>query len=396
MDNYRECIPQLSGLSRPTSHIAPDAKVKEVVELFRKDHALLALPVVSDGEYAGFVSRKGLFFRRLIHKYALDLYGNKPITVLLEGNTPVMEPELDVNSALVKLLAVDPVLETDCFPVVSKGCCSGIVSVSELMMQISTTQSFLLDKLYSLSARIRDEVDKAAKIQQDLLPESEFVFGDISVGAGVVTSSEVGGDFYDYFTIGDDRLGLIIADVSGHGVQAGMVTTAAKASLHTLIAMGVTTPSQLLEGMNRAIIATACQSLLMTCLIVLVDLRENRLSFANAGHNFPYIRRGRSGHSEQLQEVSGFPLGFEADCRYREFHSVFEKGDTLFLYTDGIVECMNKDGEEFGYERLEGVLSEGIEFSPGAMRGLLLESAMDFVGSGSFEDDVSLLIATYN
>jgi sigma-B regulation protein RsbU (phosphoserine phosphatase) len=395
MDNFRECIPQLSGLSRPTAHISPDAKVKEVVELFRKDHSLLALPVLRDGEYKGFVSRKGLFFRRLIHKYALDLYGNKPITVLLEGNTPVMEPELDVNKALANLLAVDPVLETDCFPVVSEGRCTGVVSVSELMMQISRTQSFLLDRLYSLSARIRDEVDKAGKIQQDLLPESEFEFGGVSVGAGVVTSSEVGGDFYDYFTIGDDRLGLIIADVSGHGVQAGMVTTAAKASLHTLIGMGVSTPSELLDGMNRAIIATACQSLLMTCLVVLIDLRENQLAFANAGHNFPYIRRGRSGCLEQLQEVSGFPLGFEADTGYPEFHFVFEKGDTLFLYTDGIIECRNQEGEEFGYDRLEGVMLEGVEFSPGAMRSHLLESAMDFVGSGSFDDDVSMVIATY-
>src|SRR6266545_6646666 len=213
-----------------------------------------------------------------------------------------MEPEMDINSALSRLLIIDPDLDIDCFPVVKDDRFVGTVSVSDLMMEISKTQSFLLDKLTGLSARIRDEVAKASKIQQDLLPVSSFEFQGISIDAGITTCSEIGGDFYDYFTIGVDKVGLIIADVSGHGVQAGMVTTAAKASLHTLISMDIFTPSELLNGMNKAIIATACRSLLMTCLVALIDLKQNRLFYANAGHNFPYLYHSRSKELEQLDQ----------------------------------------------------------------------------------------------
>jgi serine phosphatase RsbU (regulator of sigma subunit) len=329
----------------------------------------------------------------LRHKFALELYGNKPVGMLLDENPLVMEPEIDVHTALERLLAADPNLETDCFPIVADGRCLGVVSVADLMMQISNTQASLLDRVITLSARIRDEVALASKIQQNLLPAPEFNFQGTNISAGVMTSSEIGGDFFDYFTLGNNRLGLIIADVSGHGVQSGMVTTAAKASLHTLISMGVSRPSELLSGMNTAIIATACQTLLMTCLIILIDIDRKELSFANAGHNFPYLYQSDSHLLEQLQEVSGFPLGFESESNFREFSSDFKEGDRLILYTDGLVECRNPSGEDFGYSRLESLLIQRINLSPTEMKNLLFEEALDFIGSSSsIEDDISIMV----
>ena len=395
MNDFRDCIPQLGEIVRPAGQISPDVKVKEVVEIFRNDHSLPAVPIVSADKFIGFISRKGLFFKRLSHKFAMDLYGNKPISSLLESNAAVMDPELDINSALASLLAIDPDLDIDCFPVVKDDRFVGTVSVADLMMAISKTQSFLLEKLTGLSARIRDEVAKASKIQQDLLPESSFEFQGISIDAGVTTCSEIGGDFYDYFTIGDDKVGLIIADVSGHGVQAGMVTTAAKASLHTLISMGIFTPSELLNGINKAIIATACRSLLMTCLVALIDLKQNKLFYANAGHNFPYLYHGESKKLEQLDQLSGFPLGFEPDSTYQEFCTAFHRGDMLLLYTDGIIECRNRHDEEFGYERFEHLLREGATLPPKELRTGLLDNAMNFIESNEFEDDVSIMVASY-
>ncbi len=397
MNDYREAIPQLKELAFLPRELNPEDKVNEVVELFNKDSSLIALPVLKEGLYTGFVSRKHLFFKRLRHKFALELYGNKPVCMLLDENPLVMEPDRDVHSALEKLLAVDPNLETDCFPIVVNGRCLGIVSVADLMMQISNAQASLLERVISLSARIRDEVACASKIQQDLLPVPEFNFRGTDISAGVMTSSEIGGDFFDYFTLGNNRLGLIIADVSGHGVQSGMVTTAAKASLHTLISMGISTPSELLSGMNTAIMATACQSLLMTCLIVLIDIDRKELCFANAGHNFPYLYRSETHSLEHLQEVSGFPLGFEEDSSYREFYADFREGDRLLLYTDGLMECRNPSGEEFGYSRLESHLNYGINLSPTELKNLLFEKALDFIGSStSIEDDISIMVVANN
>ncbi len=397
MNDYREAIPQLKDLALLTQGINPEVKVNDVVDLFSKDSSLIALPVLREGIFTGFVSRKHLFFKRLRHKFALELYGNKPVSMLLDENPLVMEPDKDVHSALERLLAVDPNLETDCFPIVADGRCLGIVSVADLMMQISNTQASLLDRVITLSARIRDEVACASKIQQDLLPAPEFTFQGTSISAGVMTSSEIGGDFFDYFTLGDNRLGLIIADVSGHGVQSGMVTTAAKASLHTLISMGISTPSEFLSGMNTAIIATACQTLLMTCLIVLIDIDKQELCVANAGHNFPYLYRSDSHSLEHIQEVSGFPLGFESDSSFREFHTDFKSGDRLLLYTDGLIECRNPSGEEFGYSRLESLLMHRFNLSPTGLKNLLFESALDFIGSSSsIEDDISIMVVANN
>lgn len=386
-------IPRLAEITRPGRDIRPETTVREVAEIFQKDQSLLALPVIEQGRFQGLITRKALFFRHLSRPFAMDLYGKKPIGLLMDENPVAMAPERDINEALANLLAVDPALETDSFPVVAAGGCLGIVSVSDLMMKISASQALLLETLNSLSARIREEVAKASKIQNDLLPPAEFRFNGVTVGAAIRNSSEIGGDFYDYFPLGEHRLGLVVADVSGHGVQSGMVTTAAKASLHTLINRGIETPAELLQGMNNAILATARQTLLMTCQIAVLDLEREELSLANAGHNFPYLYRQEGASLEMITEVAGYPLGFEQDCRYQEYSTRFVKGDILFLYTDGIVECTGKEGEEFGYDRLETFLKANIQNHPKTVGQLLLERAARFTGGDAFEDDVTLLIA---
>ncbi len=395
MQQMEHIIPTLGEIMRTAPGIASVTPVKDVMELFQKEPSLLALPVSDESGFIGMISRKVLFFEHLGRPFAVDLYGRKAIHTLLGETQFVLAPELDINAALARLLEVDPGLNIDSFPVVADNTCLGIVAVSDLMMKISENQAKLLHALKLLGARISEEVDRASKIQRDLLPPAEFCSGDIRIAAGVITSSEIGGDFYDYFPLDHGRLGLVVADVSGHGVQAGMVTTAAKASLHSLIGQGVTTPAALLFGMNNAILATARQSLLMTCLIVIIDPARDRVVMANAGHNFPYVIRS-GALPEMIQDVSGYPLGFEENCSYPETECPFNPGDTLCLYSDGIVECTCPSGEDFGYERMEAVLAGGGDHSPTELRDLLRRSAELFSGAAAFEDDVTVLVAARN
>jgi serine phosphatase RsbU (regulator of sigma subunit) len=388
-------VPKLEAIARPVAVADAGTTVREVVEIFHNDPTLLALPIAIDGRFLGVVNRRVLFFQHLGRPFALELYGKRPIRELLDERHVAMEPGQDINNALTRLLEEDPALTIDSFPIVAGERCVGIVAVSELMMKISENQAQLLATLHDLSARIREEVDKASKIQHDLLPPGECRFDDLSVSAGVVTSSEIGGDFYDYVSLDDGRLILVIADVNGHGVQSGMVTTAAKASLHTLIAQGITTPAELLRGMNNAILATARQTLLMTCLAAVVDQEGGLLTFANAGHNFPYLYRKGSDAVTMLTDVAGFPLGFEENCIYEECTLSFTVGDTLFLYTDGVVECRDPNGEEFGYGRLEATLRGRMSAPPAQVKRLVLEAAEHFTKSRSFEDDVTLLITGF-
>jgi phosphoserine phosphatase RsbU/P len=389
-------IPGLIEICKEAVSVPRNLPVNELLVLFQEDPEMLTVAVADEGVFLGAVSRKDLL-NLVSRKFALDLYAKKPVTALLDdlgGRKVVLSTDLDINEAAVRLLSLDPTLQTDAFPIVRDGSCVGIVAVSDLMMAVAEQQRGLLAALDRLSSRIREEVARGVKIQQDLLPPPLYQRSGVTVGAGIATCSEIGGDFFDYFSVGEDTLGLLIADVSGHGVQAGMVTTAAKASLHTLISLGVTTPSGLLAGMNNAILATARQSLLMTCLIASLHLRSGTVTIANAGHNFPFLVHAGAARPEMLETTAGFPLGFERDSQYPESSTVLAPGDALFLYTDGLMECANAAGEELGYRRLEELLAEAKELHPRAWHSFLLSRAAAFTGTRQFEDDVTTLVVT--
>ena len=393
----QETPAKLADISREAVSAATDLPVQAVLSLFQDDPELLVIAVVDDGAFLGSVSRKELL-NLLSRPFTMELYCKKPVLSLLEdlkGIKVQFPPHVELNEAAVELLSQDPTLQTDVFPLVSSGRCVGVVTVSDLMMAVAEQQRELLRALDRLSSRIREEVALGAKIQQDLLPPPDYRFGSLTVGAGIATSSEIGGDFFDYFSAGSDVLGLVMADVSGHGVQSGMVTTAAKASLHTLVSLGVNTPSGLLAGMNNAIQATARQTLLMTCLIASIDLSAGTITIANAGHNFPVMLRP-GADAELLETVAGFPLGFERDAQYPQTCTPFHPGDALFLYTDGIVESANEAGEEFGYQRLLELLARGRTVPPSLLHDYLLDEVTAFTGSDAFDDDVTTLVARFD
>lgn len=388
-------VPLLKDIMTPIAGISPDVPVRDVVGIFQQDQTLLALPVVDRDRFVGVINRKVLIFKHLGRPYTMDLYGRKPISVLLEECPLVMDAALDVNSALERLVSEDPALESDSFPVMEGDRCIGIASVAELMMSISRLQAGLLQTLRCLTARIREEVAIASRVQQDLLPFDAARFGAIDINAGMATSTEIGGDFYDYVQLDNGTVCIVMGDVSGHGVQAGMVTTAAKASLHTLIAAGITTPRRLLQGMNNAILATARRNLLMTCVIITVDQRRRTMTIANGGHTFPYVLRSSAPEPCRIEEVSGFPLGLEPDGTYTENALPFEPGDRLFVYTDGIIEASDMDGDQYGLERLEAFLHAERHTPPQDLRQHLFDSLNRFTSTGTYDDDVTFLTVHY-
>lgn len=388
----RHSIPRLFDVMRPAAPIPHHTPVKDVAAIFQGDLSLLTIPVDGVSGYEGVISRRELFFRHLARQYAMELYGKKEISLLMNTRAVTMAPELDVSSALALLLANDPALDIDSFPILVDGHCIGIVHVAELMMAISKAQTGLLDTLETLGARIREEVDKARRIQQELLPPSTFTFNELVLDALLINSSEISGDLYDYFVIDEHLLGVMVGDVSGHGVQSGMVATAAKAGLRLMLDLGAKTPGALLAGMNKAVMATASNALMMTAVVAVVDRAANTLTLANAGHNYPYIYQAASNRVSMLDKSGGFPLGFESGSAYAESVMAFCPGDRLLLYTDGIIEERCPCGEEFGYERLEGYMRKALHGPPDAFKRGLVKLVQDFSGSEHFEDDVTLLI----
>jgi phosphoserine phosphatase RsbU/P len=386
-------IPKLLDIAYTAPIIEASTPTASVMDRFSKNSDLIALPVTENGVLIGIV-RKSQLYEALSKAFALEIYSRRPIRTLLDRHPIYMNPDLDIHSALALLLQMDPLLEADSITIVSGRECRGIVSVSSLMMSISQNQSRLLRMLENLTARIRDEVEKAAQIQQVLLPSRIFSFPGIELAADLKTCTELGGDIYDYFLIDHDRLCLVVADVSGHGVQAGMMTTATKASLHTLVRQGITTPGLLLSGMNGAILATTGQTLMMTCIVAIISLGDRQIRYANAGHNFPYLYRKCSRGVEMLQSSPCFPLGFDANSLYEENTVEFSPGDTLVIYSDGVPECSN-GSDNYGYKRFENCLSSLAEQSPGECVNRILKSLSEFRGNEGFEDDVTMVVARF-
>jgi sigma-B regulation protein RsbU (phosphoserine phosphatase) len=252
-------------------------------------------------------------------------------------------------------------------------------------------------ELAVLSSRLQSEVNLAATLQRSILPEPVIELPGIQGQAMLLTSSEVGGDYYDYYKISAYQSVLLIGDVSGHGVAAGTMVSAAKAGVYPLIHEGISNPSEILRLLNETLLATAQQSLLMTMACVSLDARDGTLLFANAGHVLPYLWRHNQQHWEML-EASGLPLGksMEADYLTSAVEIKLDVGDRLFLFTDGLVEEESPTGEAFGYERLEEILSHCGEIDAEELKEYLLQALAFHCETEAFSDDVTIMVFSHS
>ncbi|MDD2725613.1 MAG: SpoIIE family protein phosphatase [Methylovulum sp.] len=252
-------------------------------------------------------------------------------------------------------------------------------------------------ELAQLSSRLQGEVNLAATLQRSILPQPVISLPGIQGLANLLTSSEVGGDYYDYYKVGGHHSILFIGDVSGHGVAAGTMVGAAKAGVYPLIHEGYTNPGEILNSLNINMQATAQQSLLMTMACLSLDASNGRLVFANAGHVLPYLLRKDAQYWEML-EASGLPLGKSLDSDY--LHSAIELtlnvGDKLFLYTDGLVEEESPSGEAFGYDRLEFLLNANIDVeNPEDLRNILMDALRVHCRGTAYTDDITIVVFSH-
>ncbi|MGZ8191005.1 MAG: SpoIIE family protein phosphatase [Methylococcaceae bacterium] len=252
-------------------------------------------------------------------------------------------------------------------------------------------------ELAQLTTRLQGEVNLAATLQRSILPQPVIDLPGIQGLANLLTSSEVGGDYYDYYKVGGHHSILLIGDVSGHGVAAGTMVGAAKAGVYPLIHEGITSPSEILNSLNETMRATAQQSLLMTMACLSLDARNGKLIFANAGHVLPFLLRHQAKKWEMI-EASGLPLGKSIDSDYlaSAIELTLEVGDRLFLYTDGLVEEESPSGEAFGYDRLEAILNANIDTEePEVLRNTLMEALRNHCRGTAYTDDVTIVVVTH-
>jgi serine phosphatase RsbU (regulator of sigma subunit)/anti-sigma regulatory factor (Ser/Thr protein kinase) len=231
---------------------------------------------------------------------------------------------------------------------------------------------------------IQQELRIAHMIQQALLPKRLPELADWQVDTHYQPARAVGGDFYDFIDLPKNRIGIVIGDASGKGVPAALVMATTRTMLRAS-APRLDRPGKVLERVNESLCTEIPPNMFVTCLYAVLEPDSGRLSFANAGHNLPYLRE--SGEVVELR-AKGWPLGLMPGTEYEEHQAVIEPGGSVLLYSDGIVEAHTAAGDMFGFDRLKEMMFR----STGDMCQYLLDQLSDFTGAGyEQEDDITLV-----
>lgn len=210
-----------------------------------------------------------------------------------------------------------------------------------------------LRKAYEIVDR---ELKVVADIQRSLLPTELPKVKGLDLAVYYQTSTQAGGDYYDFFELEDGRLGILIADVSGHGTPAAVMMAVTHSIAHTRDEPP-TPPSELLNFINKRLVARYTNNgTFVTAFYGIYDPKDRTMRYCNAGHNPPLVRRADGSATITLDENRNLPLGIIPDEVYEDATAQLQPGDVLTIYTDGITEARAPDGELFGMERLEALL----------------------------------------
>lgn len=255
-----------------------------------------------------------------------------------------------------------------------------------------------IDDLTAVNAekeRIGAELDVAKNIQASMLPSIFPAFPErpeLDIYATMTPAKEVGGDFYDFFLIDDDHLGIVMADVSGKGVPAALFMVIAKTLLKNVAQAGLS-PKSVLEKVNKQLCTGNDMEMFVTVWFGILEISTGKMCCANAGHEYPVLKR-TNGDYELLKDKHGFVLAGMEGSRYTEYELQLYPGDRIFLYTDGVTEATNVDNELYGTDRMLAALRCSVSSD---CRQLLFAVKLDidaFVGQAPQFDDITMLSLT--
>jgi serine phosphatase RsbU (regulator of sigma subunit) len=237
--------------------------------------------------------------------------------------------------------------------------------------------------------RVEQELKVARRIQQASLPKEVPQLEGWQISPFYRPAREVGGDFYDFHLLSEGRLGLVVGDATGKGVPAALVMSTTCGMLQAVSqTLDSSSPGEVLEQVNETLVARIPDNMFVTCFYAILEPESGSLSYANAGHDLPYLRRV-GGDAEELR-ARGMPLGLMPGMGYEEGEISVRVEDGVLFYTDGLVEAHSPKGEMFGFPRLRALIAEHGEER--ALGDSLLEQLYSFVGEGwEQEDDITLL-----
>jgi phosphoserine phosphatase RsbU/P len=232
------------------------------------------------------------------------------------------------------------------------------------------------------------EIEQAADIQRNLLPREAPRFDSLDVAGLSIPCRSVGGDYFDYLTLPGNRLGVIVGDVAGKGMAAALLMSSLQARVQVL-SEDADDLGQFLTRLNRSVSATCPVNRFITFFIAVIDPASGSFTYANAGHNPPYLVRA-DGRLESLKG-GGPVLGVLKSMQYGAYQGALAHGDMIVMYSDGATEAVSAEGEEFGEERMEAALRQTAGMTAGEVLSLLQQRLEQFMGVAPSADDLTLV-----
>jgi len=267
--------------------------------------------------------------------------------------------------------------------------CHGTVD-DELLLMDYTAAVCLSHFSESELRQLESELELSQVVQRSLLPQRIPSISGFDVAAFSRPAQIVSGDYFDFLQFKDGTHGLVVADVSGHGVSAGMVMTSLQMAFHTLASEN-SSPSAVLERINHIYLHNVNFSTFVTIFFASLDPKTRILSYANAGHNPPLIYRPRTDETIWLKPT-GAAVGLMEYFNVRPESFQLLAGDILLLYTDGVTEAFDpQGGEQFGFERLAEVIRQNKNLPAEGLTNKIREALTDFTQGALLEDDVTLV-----
>lgn len=270
-----------------------------------------------------------------------------------------------------------------------------LVGMAFVCITVAKRTRTLLEKQAADSSarqRIETELNVATQIQADMLPRIFPAFPErreFDIYAGMTPAREVGGDFYDFFLLNKDRLAMVIADVSGKGVPAALFMVITKILLKNAVQAG-SSPKEALEKVNNQLCENNEAEMFVTVWLGIYEISTGKLTAANAGHEYPAIRRA-GGSFELFKDRHGFVLAGMENVRYQEYELELGEGDTLFIYTDGVTEATDGSGNLYGTDRMLAALNQNQKPGPEELLRQVKTDIDRFVGTAPQFDDITML-----
>jgi phosphoserine phosphatase RsbU/P len=264
----------------------------------------------------------------------------------------------------------------------------------EVLLMLASQVAIIIEKVMLHEQliekkRLEGQLEVARQVQLELLPAHDPEIAGYDLSAYNFPTEEVSGDYYDWVSVREDQIALVIADVSGKGVPAALLMAFLRASLRAASHIGYATHISMAK-VNYLLWESIERNQFVTAFYGILDAAKGTLAYSNAGHNPPLLVSA-AGTSKYIDKGEQ-PLGMFRETRYHEYHLDFEPGDVLVLYTDGATEASSPSGEEFGRERLEQAVKENYDKPAREMIASLQLAILEWTDNVGSNDDVTFFV----